>query len=736
MDITVRTSLRKKKRELFDALGDNILRYIAELVTNADDSYKRLGDSAPENKLILIELKKDPKNKEGGYMLSVTDNAEGMSTDRLEKVFGTYGNDNADGLDSHARGIFGQGASDVLQAAANEQLTAMIETIKDGVASKLLYSMNENLEGKISVNPLNLSNNRLEQLRNSLSIPVNGTRISFGIPSNVKLRRKTLENLPELMNKYPSFRYLLNQEDVKVIYINGKSKTILSSKEYQFNQETLLSEDSFSFNFDGKPINCKLKTYLNDNKKDDGTNIIVRDENFVVYDNTMFDFKNTAASQNVSGELIINGLYRLCYNHLNSETPDAIISDNRTGFDQKNPFYQALNKALNPFLSDVIAKNGKDIKSTNLNNNKKFNSALKKLNQYLKSELKDSITDDGGNLSGKTPPIEGIKFARNNISITQGKQYDLKLLINTSIISQDEKINISCDSDRIEFSPTMINYDEQDVEDGIAIKSVVIKGIELTEEPIILKATTETRTATATIDVIEEDIHYPEDGFEFYPKEIVLSGSGKHAIKLYIDSSIVPIDSMITITCDGLQHANEDIFCEANLVNDSIGVINVAVSGGEIGENYEITAMASDKSTTATITIIEESKNEPQGNGLISGIKLEAAKDMYFQSYYDLHTHEIVINTENPINKHIMGSMDDKDKENPTFGSKQSKYLCDIISNQAALVLVKTKNIRNGEINFEDFETAFDGVQALVQQQKNKIYDIFYPIVVGESDVE
>lgn len=736
MDIAVQTSLRKKRRELLDALGDNILRYIAELVTNADDSYKRLGDSAPENKLILIELKKDPKNKEGGYMLSVTDNAEGMSADRLKKVFGTYGSDNADGLDSHARGIFGQGASDVLQAAANEQLTAMIETIKDGVASKLLYSMNENLEGKISVNPINLSNNRLEQLRNSLSIPGNGTRISFGIPSNVKLRGKTLENLPELMNKYPSFRYLLNQEDVKVIYINDKSKTILSSKEYQFDQEALLSEDLFSFDFDGKPVDCKLKTYLNDNKKNDGTNIIVRDENYVVYDNTMFDFKNTAASQNVSGELIINGLYRLCYNHLNSESPDAIISDNRTGFNQKNPFYQALNKSLNPFLSDVIAKNGKDIKSTNLNNNKKFNSALRKLNQYLKSELKDSITDGGGNLLGKTPPIEGIKFARSNISITQGKQYDLKLLINTSIISQDEEITISCDSDRIKFSPTVINYNGQDIEDGIAIKSIVVKGIELTEEPIILKATTGLRTATATIDVIEEDIHYPEGGFEFYPKEIVLSGSGKHAIKLYIDSSIVPIDSMIMIACDGLQHANEDIFCEANLVNDSIGVINVTVSGGEIGKNYEMTAVAGDKTTTAIITIIEESKNEPQGNGMISGIKLEAAKDMYFQSYYDLHTHEIVINTENSINKHIMGPMDDKDKENPTFGSRQSKYLCDIISNQAALVLIKTKNIRNSEINFEDFETAFDGVQALVQQQKNKIYDIFYPIVAGESGTE
>ena len=40
--ILVKDSIRKKKRVLNDALGDDILRYITEILTNADDSYRRL----------------------------------------------------------------------------------------------------------------------------------------------------------------------------------------------------------------------------------------------------------------------------------------------------------------------------------------------------------------------------------------------------------------------------------------------------------------------------------------------------------------------------------------------------------------------------------------------------------------------------------------------------------------------------------------------------------------------
>ncbi len=732
-EIQVKTSLRKRKRELKNALGDDILRYIAELVTNADDSYKRLGNKAKDEKIIVIKLKKDKRNKDS-YILSVTDNAEGMSITELKNKFGTYGGDNAKGLEFNARGIFGQGASDVLRAAAREHRIATIESIKDGIVSKLTYKMDEELNASINPEILeNLSGNRLQQFRNNLKIPNNGTRVTFGIPSNVKLNSRIISNLPELINKYYSFRYLLNQDDRKVIFINDEEEYKLSSIKYQFKNENLISDDYFSFTFDGSNVNCNLKLYKNVNKNEDGTKIIVRDENYVVYDNTMFDFQNNASAQNISGELIINELYKICFNHLNSDDPDAIINDNRTGFDTKNSFYIKLNKAINPYIDKVLKENGKDIKITNLNNNKKFNEALKKLNKYLKSELKEPI--EGGPGIGKVPPLEGIKFVRNNMTVTKNKQYDLKLMINSNIISTNENIKIVCDDENIEFSPSTINYNENDVEDGMAIKSVTIKGLDLTNDSVIMQAQVEGRIATVAIDVIDLEIHYPNNGIEFYPNDIALTVNKSHFIKLYVDSSIVPIGEIIRIECDGLICDSIVKFTEKDLINDSIGVIKVVLKGGKLKNSYYVKAIYNDIETTAKITMIEEAKNEPQNGGIISGFKLEPS-NLAFQSYYDPHTHFIVINNNNPINIRIMGEMLDKDENKPTFNPQQSRYLCDIISNQAAILLVKQKNIKNGEVNFEDFENAIEHVQNLIQQQKNKIYIEIYPAIMGIAKEE
>ena len=348
--IYVQDSLRKKKRAIKDALGNDILRYIAELLTNSDDSYRRLENQnidSNKEKVIYIELKKEKRksaDNSDSYVLSVTDNAEGMTLETLERIFGTYGEDNAGGTPLHARGIFGQGASDVLRASAKEKRTALIETIKDNSVSKLYYNMDENLTPIINTEKVELSENRLNDYRNNLRIPQNGTKISFGIPANVKFTDKIKDNLAELIAKYPSFRYLLNQDNRKIIYVYEGKETIISSKEYQFKDENEMVKERFSFIYEGKSIDCELKLYLNENKKNDETNIIVCDENYSVFDNTMFDFQNYPSAQVVSGELIIKGLYNLCYEHLNAEEPDAIVRDNRTGFDTKNSFYIKLNK--------------------------------------------------------------------------------------------------------------------------------------------------------------------------------------------------------------------------------------------------------------------------------------------------------------------------------------------------------------------------------------------------------
>lgn len=729
--IYVQDSLRKKKRAIKDALGNDILRYIAELLTNSDDSYRRLENQnidSNKEKVIYIELKKEKRksaDNSDSYVLSVTDNAEGMTLETLERIFGTYGEDNAGGTQLHARGIFGQGASDVLRASAKEKRTALIETIKDNSVSKLYYNMDENLTPIINTEKVELSENRLNDYRNNLRIPQNGTKISFGIPANVKFTDKIKDNLAELIAKYPSFRYLLNQDNRKIIYVYEGKETIISSKEYQFKDENEIVKERFSFIYEGKSIDCELKLYLNENKKNDETNIIVCDENYSVFDNTMFDFQNYPSAQVVSGELIIKGLYNLCYEHLNAEEPDAIVRDNRTGFDTKNSFYIKLNKEIAPKIQEVLNENGKENKVTNLGNNKKFNEALKKLNKYMQKELNDVIP--GGPGTSKEPPLEGIKFARNSASITIGKQYTLKLYINSNMISSEDKISIICEDSCIEVTPDMIDYNEDEIDNGLVIKNISIKALECTTDSAIIQAKVNNYLATIAIDVIDLDIHYPENGLEFYPNEISLAYNKSHSLKLYVDTNVIPLKSRIEIKCDGLEINNNIVtFDEDNLLNDEIAMLEIITTGGKVNESYEVIANYVDLTTEALITLIEHSRNENNGGGLIAGFKLEPNKNMSYQAYFNPHDHIIYINTENPINLRIMGDMSDKNPDKPSFTTEQIKYLCDIISSQAASLLVKRKNVKNGEINFDDFEDAVEQVQNLVQEHKNNIYQDLY----------
>lgn len=737
--INVKNSIRKTKRDLKNALGDDILRYIIELVTNSDDSYRRIeanikNDLSDEEKVIYIEVNENynQNTKEIEFSLSITDNAEGMNKITLERIFGTYGNDNAGGVSLHARGIFGQGASDVLRSSARENKIALIETIKDNKVYTLTYKMDEELNPSIVTNVLKLSKSKLLQKRKELRIPKNGTRITFGIPSTVKFNEKIKNKLPTLIEKNPSFRYLLNKENRTILFVDNFLEQPLSSQNYQFVADNLILNKNIFFNFESKKINCNLKLYKNNNKHHDDTNIIVRDENYNVFDNTMFDFQNFATAQNLSGELLINGLYNICYEHLNSENPDAIVRDNRTGFDTKHPFYIELNKKISPEIDEILKHYENETKKTDLTNNKKFNEALKKLNKYLYSELQES--PKGGNVKELIPPKEGIKFANSSIEIVKGKQFNLKLLINSDIIPSDTEIKLLCDNNNnIEYNPNCVSFSMDEIDGSVIVKNISIKALEKTFEPIILTALADTRISNVIINVVEEEIYIPEEGMEFINKETTSSFGKTHNLKLYINSNIVPLDSEIKIKCDGLNVINSNIIFNKNkLLSKETGLIIIELTGGEIDECYIVEATYKDISAKTRLTIIEPKKNENLKNGYIAGVILESS-DLLYQAYYNPRTHKIYINVNNPINKKIMGEMKDKNPDNPSFNKEQSKYLCDIISSQAANFIVKNQNIKNGEINFDDPEDAIDKVLNLVQEHKNNIFRELYSSLVGKE---
>ena len=731
-DIIVKDSIRKIKRDFNEALGTDILRYISELLTNADDSYRRLEAKGVQiedsKKTILIKLEKDKRNKfdtNPGYSITVTDNAEGMSMNDLERIFGTYGANNAGGVEANTRGIFGQGASDVLRSASIEKKSAQVYSIKDGEISGMTYYITDDLVPKIKPKEMSLRGNRLETFKlNHGFSEGNGTSITFGVPNKVNFTGRIIKDLPNLICKYPSFRYILNQRNRKVIYeYQGKSE-VLSSSAYQFECMDFLHNEKFSFIFDSKKIECEINLYINKNKADDGTDIIVRDENFAVFDCTMFDFKNVGAAKSISGELVVNGLYRICYDYLNAENPVAIVNDNRTGFNVKNKFYIELNKAVSPIIQKVIDSNIEVEKTANLMNDKKFNDALRKLNKYIDTHIEDNI--GSGNLKGYTPPIDGIKFVRPSISITLNRTYTLKLLINSDLVSSSEKIFVQCADESVEFSPAVIQYDESEINDGLVIKNVTIKGIEVNSTPAILLAVVNNKVTTAQISVIEDEIHYPENGFEFYPNDVTSVYNKQHNLKLYFDKNVLPIGTNIAFDTGSLESAKEVEIKENYIIADNIGCIPISLNGGELGSRYVVKGKTTEIETEAKIMLIDESKNETPGHGLISGFELDSSQGQLHQAYYHPFTHKIVVNTANTINEMIMGDMKTKSNDDLKFTKEQRKYLCDLISTQAANLLVKKKEIKNGEINTDDMGEAIEKVQNIVQQHKNKIFHMIY----------
>ena len=303
------------------------------------------------------------------------------------------------------------------------------------------------------------------------------------------------------------------------------------------------------------------------------------------------------------------------------------------------------------------------------------------------------------------------------------------------MISSEDKISIICENSCIEVTPDMIDYNEDEIDNGLVIKNISIKALECTTDSAIIQAKVNNYLATIAIDVIDLDIHYPENGLEFYPNEISLAYNKSHSLKLYVDTNVIPLKSRIEIKCDGLEINNNIVtFDEDNLLNDEIAMLEIITTGGKVNESYEVIANYVDLTTEALITLIEPSRNENNGGGLIAGFKLEPNKNMSYQAYFNPHDHIIYINTENPINLRIMGDMSDKNPDKPSFTTEQIKYLCDIISSQAASLLVKRKNVKNGEINFDDFEDAVEQVQNLVQEHKNNIYQDLYSALTSKNE--
>ncbi|MGH2637922.1 MAG: hypothetical protein ACRDF4_01330 [Rhabdochlamydiaceae bacterium] len=207
---------RHIKREFQKALRGSIPKILTELITNADDSYRRLaqnqGNSKEVPKLempapIIIEFNRR-KN-----LFSVTDHAEGLTDKQMEDRFVTYGRDSRDHQSGHnTRGLFGKGLRDVLFT----QHHGRVKSIKDGKFYVCEFRWKDKAGNNSPMIDIKAPRPVDESLRKALGITTNGTRVEFELAKDV--RKPQTPKLLETLNRF----YMLRN-----INANGERQIVL-----------------------------------------------------------------------------------------------------------------------------------------------------------------------------------------------------------------------------------------------------------------------------------------------------------------------------------------------------------------------------------------------------------------------------------------------------------------------------------------------------------------------------
>jgi len=717
---------RKSVRDLQSPFGNDFNKYIAEILTNSDDSYKRLEQSGDLDfdsvKTIEIEINEDKSRQ--GYIISIIDQAEGLTKKRIEEIFTKYGGDNSGGSKVKSRGIFGQGASDVLFNSAYNNFPALIETIKDDVATKTKFYLDENLDRYISPpEELKLSSNRLNQLRKSWGIQSNGTRVTFGVKENV-VGRKTEKVINDLENFY-SFRYILSSENRKVILkFRKKIYTLCSNKFHFLESERILNKKEFKFNHDKFTTKGDLSLYKRDRVLNDKTTIIIRDNNYVVYANDFFKFDNNTKAKNIVGELILDNIYEVCKHYLNSEEKaSAVLTETRDGFNQTHQFYKDLSDAISPIIIKTVEEFGENVKETDMTNNKKFSDALRDVNKYLEKEIEEEID---GRQPGIQPPSDGLRFARPEIFINKGKVYTIPLYINSTIISDGETISIAHDGEEYITSVPTTFYYEKNLENP-SKKAIRIESKNITDNPIVLTAMSDLYKCSMLINVIEKDMFYPKDGMEFHSNVMRVKPEQIHTGKLYIDTNLIPLGSEIVISSNEpkiIIHS-KIVVEESHIIVDGIAVIKIHYTPKVKDGDYHIDASYLDFGARLDIQVRQLDDPNPGTRGIINGFKFSPG-NAFYQSYFQPFEKIIYIMQDNEINKALMPGISEINPEKPNVRKQERKIIADILAHEISILLVN-KQIEKGKIAIE--ENGQDEYLNKIRKEKNKIFGILHRVL-------
>ena len=717
MLIDVERDTRKIKRDAAKPLLNDFLKYITEIILNSDDSYSRIEQKINNNILKTIDIKIDRKKRS----VQIVDNAEGMSSNKLQNVFKKYGAENSQGDQfNNVRGLFGQGASDVLFSAPLHNLSSFVISFYHQQVSKVNFYFNDKQQFDVEAIT---KNEIIEKYRIRYGIPKNGTIVYFELPKDVSIPQS--KHIKLKIENYYMLRFVLSNPNRQVkLRVDGR-EYILDSSRFLPKTDDLIRNENKTFNFKTHTLKIELNAYKSmPSAEKDETQILIIDENNVVYDNTDVDIGIYHGFKDIRIIVKINGIYRVLRHYLNMQTPQELLRDSRDGFDKRNIFTKKLFSVIKEFTIQVLDEqaNLRKRESISLKENIVFRNLIQEINKiYRELELREL----GFFEKGSAPPLKAIEFVRSEASITHKKQYNLKILINNNLANSKEFIDLNINSEYITFTPNRIFFGNDTPNDlGLIIKNIVIKGNQITDKEVILTAFHQNDETSIKIKVIEEEIYYPEL-IEIRPSKAHMKPGATKKFKIFINTDFFPFYSYVYI--EVMNSSNNEVdkkkyqFSDENLVSSNIVVLDYELLAPKDEETLYLKAICNGHSVKIKIEVFESNNdNEKEGlDGKFKDIELIDSSRETWQTEYRPDTGKIFINKNNPINANLLSPIENIEKKD-LLTEKQKLYLFDLVCIESARMIHLNKD---HELSNETFEKRFNSILEMKTSIFKKIID-------------
>jgi len=360
----------------------NLIDGIVELLTNSDDSYRRLEERGiKHNNRIPIYVCRE----KGGICekLVVEDFAEGMSADDLKKaiVFGAVTSGLTKG--KSVRGLFGRGLKETIIALGEGRITS----IKNGYLTKTRLWLDRKRGPLYDDEMLN---------RSEPTSKANGTKIEvFVLNEKVKLPELGTFKL-QLCNHY-ALRDINKSRDIRLTFDDLKRKLRIIDEriEFSYPEGNLVAEKIINLAGFGDKICLKIwessKELTSPRNNPFGLAGILIKTRAAILDNQLFRFENDSAAHYFFGEALCEDLEERLRD---GET--ELIDPNRGGLEWRHEYCRTLAELIEEQLEPLISKKKRTLeekpeKEVRESTKKMIKSLCNKLNEIANEELSEVV---------------------------------------------------------------------------------------------------------------------------------------------------------------------------------------------------------------------------------------------------------------------------------------------------------------------------------------------------------